>query len=118
MSLERFTRGSALRTALLLLLGAFTGALVFFAGTAGTVLHESPSRHAGGAVNRALLDVLHSGVEFMATTDLGETPLIHGRNLEALGAPVISRIGKPATLANSTCRAVRMIRLALRRSRF
>lgn len=58
MSLERFTRGSALRTALLLLLGAFTGALVFFAGTAGTVLRDSPSRHAGGAVNRALLDVL------------------------------------------------------------
>lgn len=58
MSLERFTRSTALRTALLLLLGAFTGALAFFAGTAGTVLTESPSRHAGGAVNRALLDVL------------------------------------------------------------
>jgi hypothetical protein len=58
MSLERFTRGSALRTVLLLLLGAFTGALVFFAGTAGIVLHESPSRHAGGSVNRALLDAL------------------------------------------------------------
>ena len=58
MSLERFTRSSALRTALLLLLGAFTGALAFFAGTAGTVLRESPSRHAGGAVNRALLDLL------------------------------------------------------------
>ncbi len=58
MSLERFTRASALRTALLLLLGTYTGALGFFAGTAGTVLTESPSRHAGGAVNRALLDVL------------------------------------------------------------
>jgi hypothetical protein len=58
MSLERFTRSSALRTALLLLIGAFTGALAFFAGTAGTVLRESPSRHAGGAVNRALLDLL------------------------------------------------------------
>lgn len=58
MSLERFTRGSALRTALLFLLGTFTGALAFFAGTAGTVLRESPSRHAGGGVNRALLDVL------------------------------------------------------------
>ena len=58
MSLERFTRGSVLRTGLLLLLGAFTGALLFFAGTAGTVLRESPSRHAGGGVNRALLDVL------------------------------------------------------------
>lgn len=58
MSLERFTRASAARTALLLLLGAFTGALLFFAGTAGVVLEESPTRHAGGAVNRALLDVL------------------------------------------------------------
>lgn len=58
MSLERVTRSAALRTALLLLLGVFTGALLFFAGTAGTVLRESPSRHAGGAVNRALLDVL------------------------------------------------------------
>ena len=58
MSLERFTRGSALRTALLFVLGAYTGALLFFAGTAGIVLRESPSRHAGGGVNRALLDVL------------------------------------------------------------
>jgi hypothetical protein len=58
MSLERFTRGSALRSALLLLLGAFTGALLFFAAVAGIVLRESPSRHAGGTVNRALLDVL------------------------------------------------------------
>ncbi len=58
MSLERFTRGSALRTALLLLLGAFTGALAFFAATAGVVLRESTSRHAGGAVNGALLDAL------------------------------------------------------------
>jgi hypothetical protein len=58
MSLERFTRSSALRTALLLLVGAYTGALAFFAGTAGTVLRESPSRHAGGTINRALLDLL------------------------------------------------------------
>ena len=58
MSLERFTRASAFRTALLFLFGAFAGALLFFAGTAGLVLKESPSRHAGGAVNRALLDVL------------------------------------------------------------
>lgn len=58
MSLERFTRASALRTALLFLLGALTGAFLFFAGTAGVVLRESPSRHAGGGVNRALLDVL------------------------------------------------------------
>lgn len=58
MSLERVTRAAALRSALLLLLGAFTGALLFFAGTAGVVLREAPSRHAGGTVNRALLDVL------------------------------------------------------------
>ncbi len=58
MSLERFTRGSALRATLLLLAGAYAGALVFFAAAAGTVLDESPSRHAGGAVNRALLDLL------------------------------------------------------------
>lgn len=58
MSLERFTRGSALRTALLFLLGALTGAFAFFAGAAGVVLRESPSRHAGGGVNRALLDLL------------------------------------------------------------
>jgi hypothetical protein len=31
-----------------------------------------------------LLGLLGSGVEFMATTDLTETPLIHGRNLEDL----------------------------------
>ena len=58
MSLERFTRGSALRTALLLALGALGGALLFFALAAGTVLRTSPSRHAGGAVNVALLDLL------------------------------------------------------------
>lgn len=58
MSLERFTRASALRAALLLVLGAYTGALLFFAGTAGVVLRESPSRHAGGTVNASLLDVL------------------------------------------------------------
>jgi len=58
MSLERVTRASALRSALLLSLGALTGAFLFFAGAAGVVLRESPSRHAGGAVNRALLDVL------------------------------------------------------------
>lgn len=38
--------------------GAWCGALVFFAGTAGVVLTTAPSRHAGGLVNRALLDVL------------------------------------------------------------
>jgi hypothetical protein len=36
------------------------------------------------ANSRALMELLDSGVEFMATTDLGETPLIHGRNLKDL----------------------------------
>ncbi|HJO37288.1 MAG: hypothetical protein QGF21_11985 [Vicinamibacterales bacterium] len=31
-----------------------------------------------------LLDLVGSGVEFMATTDLEETPLIHGRNFDVL----------------------------------
>ena len=53
MSLERFTRGSALRTALLFVVAAYAGALLAFAGAAGVVLRESPSRHAGGNVNRA-----------------------------------------------------------------
>jgi hypothetical protein len=34
--------------------------------------------------SRALLELLDSGVEFMATTDKGETPLIHGQNLKEL----------------------------------
>ena len=58
MSLERFTRASALRSALLFLVAAYAGALLSFAGAAGVVLRESPSRHAGGNVNRALLDLL------------------------------------------------------------
>lgn len=33
---------------------------------------------------QALLELLESGVEFMATTDQGETPLMHGRNLGEL----------------------------------
>lgn len=32
----------------------------------------------------ALMALLDSGVEFMATTELGETPLMHGRNLKEL----------------------------------
>ena len=31
-----------------------------------------------------LIDLLASGIEFMATTDQEETPLIHGRNLKEL----------------------------------
>ncbi|MFC1529750.1 hypothetical protein ACFL6R_03430 [Gemmatimonadota bacterium] len=36
------------------------------------------------ANSRRLLELLDSGVEFMATTDLEETQLIHGRNLDDL----------------------------------
>jgi hypothetical protein len=36
------------------------------------------------ANSRSLLRLLESPVEFMTTTDLGETPLIHGRNLPDL----------------------------------
>ena len=36
------------------------------------------------ANSEALLQLLDSGIEFMATTDLGETPLMHGRNLKEL----------------------------------
>lgn len=61
MTLERFTRGSALRTALLFVVAAYTGALLSFAGAAGVVLRVSPSRRAGGDVNRALLDLLDVG---------------------------------------------------------
>lgn len=70
MSLERFTRGSALRTALLYLVGAYTGALLAFAGAAGVVLRESPSRYAGGNVNRALLDLLDVGSYAVAAAAL------------------------------------------------
>lgn len=42
----------------LFLAASWCGALLFFAGTAGLVLATSPSRHVGGAVNRALLDGL------------------------------------------------------------
>lgn len=34
--------------------------------------------------SRRLMALVHSPVEFMATTDMGETPLLHGRNLEEL----------------------------------
>jgi hypothetical protein len=36
------------------------------------------------ANSRDLMDLVDSGVEFMATTDLGESPLMHGRNLKNL----------------------------------
>jgi hypothetical protein len=36
------------------------------------------------ANSRDLMDLVDSGIEFMATTDLGESPLMHGRNLKDL----------------------------------
>jgi hypothetical protein len=36
------------------------------------------------ANSRDLMDIVDSGIEFMATTDLGESPLIHGRNFKDL----------------------------------
>jgi hypothetical protein len=49
-------------SALTLFLAAlWCGAMIFFAGTAGLVLGTSATRHAGGTVNRALLDALDVG---------------------------------------------------------
>jgi hypothetical protein len=42
------------------------------------------------ANSELLLTLLDTGVEFMATTDLGETPLMHGRNLRDLLAKRIA----------------------------
>lgn len=50
-------RGAA-RAGALLLSGLWAGALLAFAAGAGIVLSTSPSRNAGGEVNRALLDAL------------------------------------------------------------
>jgi hypothetical protein len=36
------------------------------------------------ANSRDLIDIVDSGIAFMATTDLGESPLMHGRNLKEL----------------------------------
>jgi hypothetical protein len=36
------------------------------------------------ANSETLMGLVDSGVEFMATTDMGETPLMHGRNLKTL----------------------------------
>lgn len=41
--------------------GLWTGALAFFAAGAGIVLRAAPTRADGGAVNRALLDLLDAG---------------------------------------------------------
>ena len=45
----------------LFLAALWCGALGFFAATAGLVLTTSTTRHAGGTVNRALLDALDAG---------------------------------------------------------
>jgi hypothetical protein len=46
--------------------------------------------------SRALMALVDSGVEFMATTDLGETPLVHGRNLKDLLARRIALMERHA----------------------
>jgi len=46
--------------------------------------------------SRALMDLVDCGIEFMATTDLGESPLIHGRNLRDLLARRIALMERHA----------------------
>jgi len=48
------------------------------------------------ANSRDLMDVVDSGIEFMATTDLGESPLMHGRNLKDLLARRIALMERHA----------------------
>ncbi len=58
MTLERWSGAGVARSAAILVAGSWCGALVFFAAVAGLVLKVAPSRHVGGTVNAALLDVL------------------------------------------------------------
>jgi len=53
-------------------------------GACREVVKEMITRELENA--EALLELLDSGIEFMATTDKGETPLIHGQNLRGLVA--------------------------------
>jgi hypothetical protein len=48
------------------------------------------------ANSRDLMDLVDTGIEFMATTDLGESPLMHGRNLKALLARRIALMERHA----------------------
>jgi hypothetical protein len=48
------------------------------------------------ANSRDLMDLVDTGVEFMATTDLGESPLMHGRNLKDLLARRIGLMDRHA----------------------
>ena len=48
------------------------------------------------ANSRELIDLLDTGIEFMATTDLGESPLMHGRNLKELLARRIALMERHA----------------------
>jgi hypothetical protein len=48
------------------------------------------------ANSRDLIDLVDSGIEFMATTDLGESPLMHGRNLKVLLARRIALMERHA----------------------
>jgi hypothetical protein len=49
------------------------------------------------ANSRDLMGLLDTGVEFMATTGLGESPLMHGRNLKDLLARRIALMERHAT---------------------
>jgi len=49
------------------------------------------------ANSRDLMDLVDTGVEFMATTGLGESPLMHGRNLKDLLARRIALMERHAT---------------------
>jgi hypothetical protein len=48
------------------------------------------------ANSRDLMDLADLGIEFMATTDLGESPLMHGRNLKPLLARRIALMERHA----------------------
>jgi len=48
------------------------------------------------ANSRDLMDLVDTGIEFMATTDLGESPLMHGRNLKDLLARRIALMERHA----------------------
>ena len=48
------------------------------------------------ANSRELMHLVESGIEFMATADLGESPLMHGRNLKALLARRIALMERHA----------------------
>jgi hypothetical protein len=48
------------------------------------------------ANSREIMDLVDSGIEFMATTDMGESPLMHGRNMKDLLARRIALMERHA----------------------